>query len=61
MNYLYIFGGLVAIVLGGWVTITQVKWYQKGIKDFSGGRIGLLIYGVGLIIGGIVAICQFVS
>jgi hypothetical protein len=60
MNFLNMLLG-IALMLGGvWLTIVQVKWYQKGIKDFSGGRIGLLICGIGLVSYGIITIVQHI-
>ncbi|MBS1531156.1 MAG: hypothetical protein JSU01_12675 [Bacteroidetes bacterium] len=58
MFFLKILFGIALIAFGIWIFIGQVKWYQKGLKDFSGGHIRLLICAIGFFIGGIIVICQ---
>ena len=60
MNILNILYGMALIPLGIWLTIAQVKFFGKGIRDFSGGHVKLLIAGIGLVIGGIILIIKYI-
>jgi len=55
MNFLF---GIVLIVIGVWLTIVQIKFFNSDKSDYSGGHLKLLICGIGLIVCGAILIFQ---
>ena len=60
MHYKGFLVGIVFLIFGVWLFIVQAKKLSEGVADTLGGNRSLLMIGIGLVIIGIMVICQHI-